>query len=405
MNGMTMTPYETIARENMARVLMNGGLAPEVDDAAVQRLDAPMLEDPIAGIRFFSVAEMRTAPPPVWLVSGVIPQNKLMLVYGASGSGKTFLMLDLAMSIARGSRWFGRRVQQGGVIYVAGEGNLKPRVDAYMTHWKLTDDDVKGFRGRSTALNLRTPDGDDRQLLIGLENTAAEMGRVDLVVLDTLNALMAGGDENSSHDMGRMIAVARQIMTRLNCSVAYVHHPGKAEDRGARGHSSLKAAVDTEIYVEGGDPRVASITKQRDGETGIQFAYKLVTVDLGPSPDPEADTDDRYTSCAVEPAELPAGKTGLGAALSPAQQTVLRVLNELCAQNPAVMSDADRDAAGIGAEQAVTTVAAWREAAYQAEIADGGKDAKRKAFERALEVLVEKGCVKKLGDFAWTDSW
>jgi hypothetical protein len=86
--------------------------------------------------------------------------------------------------------------------------------------------------------------------------------------------------------------------------VLIVHHAGKDRGKGARGHSSLKGAVDTEIevtYDKTTGVRTANVTKQRDGSDDVQVYYLLRTVDLGPDPDnPNA----QITSCVVAPLPL-----------------------------------------------------------------------------------------------------
>lgn len=255
-------------------------------------------------LRLLSVAELRAQERPRWLVRGVVQCQTIAMLVGATGSGKTFFAFDLAASVSRGTPWFGRRVRRGGVAYVAGEGHLRNRVDAYCQQFGIDSGDLDLLRTLSTPLNLREAGADLVPLLGELKAAAAEIGGIELVVLDTLNSMMAGGDENSSEGMGAMIAAARTIAEQLQCSVIVVHHSGKDETRGARGHSSLKAAVDTEISVrDTGTERIATIEKQRDGETGATFAFRLTQVDLGASDDPEAEPDERETSCVVEPCE------------------------------------------------------------------------------------------------------
>ncbi|MPY72009.1 MAG: hypothetical protein GEU92_18250 [Alphaproteobacteria bacterium] len=67
-----------------------------------------------------------------------------------------------------------------------------------------------------------------------------------------------------------------------------VHHAGKDDARGARGHSSLRAATDTEISIkraESGEFSIASIDKQRDGASGDKLPFELKEVQLGTDQD------------------------------------------------------------------------------------------------------------------------
>jgi hypothetical protein len=102
------------------------------------------------------------------------------------------------------------------------------------------------------------------------------------LIVDTLSRAMAGGDENSPVDMGRVVASADRFGAETGAHFTYVHHTGKDAARGARGHSLLRAATDTEI-----ETTVDSftLTKQRDGELGFKIGFKLVDLVIGEDAD------------------------------------------------------------------------------------------------------------------------
>jgi hypothetical protein len=89
---------------------------------------------------------------------------------------------------------------------------------------------------------------------------------------------MAGGDENSPVDMGRVVASADRFRAETGAHFTYVHHTGKDAARGARGHSLLRAATDTEIETTAGS---LTLTKQRDGELGFKIGFRLVDLEIG----------------------------------------------------------------------------------------------------------------------------
>ncbi len=269
-----------------------------------ESFDPDPTDDDRTSLRPISVTELLQRSTPKWLVRGLLLERALGVVFGASGSGKTFAVLDLAGSISRAVPWFGRRVRAGGVIIVAAEGHLKLRVEAYIVHHKLDVDTLRRLRIVPATVNLLRPEsGDLDTLIMEIKHAAQEMEGVVLVVLDTLNSMMPGGNENASEDMGAMIAAARRIMIAVDCAVLYVHHCGKDETKGSRGHSSLKAAVDCELQVSGEGDRLLEATKVRDGESGQRFGFLLEAVDLGLAQDrdPEADRDERVRSCVVVP--------------------------------------------------------------------------------------------------------
>ena len=120
-----------------------------------------------------------------------------------------------------------------------------------------------------------------------------------LIVIDTLSRVMAGGDENSAADMTALIRNIDAIRENTGAHILTVHHTGKDAARGARGHSSLRAATDTEIEIMNEDGnRAAVVTKQRDHNGGETFAFGLKPVLLGHDQD-----GDEVSSCVIEVAD------------------------------------------------------------------------------------------------------
>jgi hypothetical protein len=106
--------------------------------------------------------------------------------------------------------------------------------------------------------------------------------------------------------MGAAMKSADLLRGRTGAHVLLVHHTGKDAANGARGHSSLRAALDTEIEVTGTDGvRTAKVTKQRDLPTGAIFAFTLKPVVLGGNPTTGKDV----TSCVVEHVDAPPEST------------------------------------------------------------------------------------------------
>ena len=248
-------------------------------------------------LRVYSISELMALPPQTWLVKGVIPQTGMGIVYGDSGSGKTFITIDLALSIARGLSWQACRIKQAtGVLYVSAEGGgaMGGRLQAYAKHHD-TDLSALPFGVVTVGLNLRG--GDDQKVIDGCNEMRSRGVPIGLIVLDTLNRTMGGGDENSSQDMGAYLDAVARVVEKTGAFVLVVHHSGKDAKKGARGHSSLRAAVDTELEVKAeGATQILKVTKSRDGLTGIEYAYKREVVVVA--------TDDELepiTSCVAIP--------------------------------------------------------------------------------------------------------
>lgn len=235
------------------------------------------------------IAELRDRPLAAYHIKGVLPRAALVVIYGEPGSGKSFIAWDMALAVAQGATWRGKRVKQGRVVYIVAEGRegLPARIMAYESHFGV-DLSALSFR----CIERDTPSlMDGAQTLELCERIRAE-GGADLVVVDTLSQVMAGGDENSS-DMAVISRHCNGIARATGGTVVLIHHSGKDPTRGARGHSSLKGAVDAELEVlKAGSERSISTTKMKDGPDGDAYGFRLISVEIGRDED-----GDPITSC------------------------------------------------------------------------------------------------------------
>jgi len=334
--------------------------------------------------RLLTVPELLAAPPPAWTVQDIIPERGVGVIWGASGSGKTFAALDLACAVVRGVPWHGHAVDRGPVLYVATEGRLALRLGAYMDHQGITDDDLADLRVLESRVNLLN--GDAHALIESI--TAAGITGTRLVIVDTLNRAMPGGNENASEDMGRMVDAASAIATATESVAIYVHHSGKDQAQGSRGHSSLKAAADFELSVRrDGDVRSIEIEKVRDAEDG----YTLTGFTLIPVGE----------SVVLSPTDAPAEKVK-PIRLTPAERIALDALHELLKDR-----ERRRDAsvtlidAGAKHGQFVVLIEDWRAAVYARFGSDITQATKRQNFNRARERLTANRRVQIHEDHAW----
>lgn len=279
------------------------------DLSAMARRDAGVKPASLEGFQFAAAAE--TAPeqgsalewfddvtPALqdeYLIKDVLSVGALSVVYGPSNTGKTFFVLDLVYHIAAGLPWRGRRVIQAGVLYLAAEGGrgILNRISAIK---KNTETKNVPFALRRAGMDLLHAEADLQAVVNYAEEVKSAKPELPLViVVDTLSRVMAGGDENAAQDMTALIKNIDAIREITGAHVLLVHHTGKDVARGARGHSSLKAATDTEIELEvEGNWRAAIVRKQREYEGGEEFAFALKRVSLGHDQD-----GDEVTSCVV----------------------------------------------------------------------------------------------------------
>jgi hypothetical protein len=240
---------------------------------------APNPTDVPEGERFALITpeELCTRVPGEYFIKHVLPAQGVAVVYGPPKSGKTFLVLDMIAAVVEGRSWFGHRTRSCPVVYVGleGEGGLSQRWRAYKT--------VCGGQQQAAALRFIT-DSVSLMSATDIEALAAAIQAGGcaggIVVIDTLNAASPGADENSSVDMGRIVAGAKMLQRLLGGLVFLVHHAGKDQTRGLRGHSSLSGAVDVilEVTRDVDDRRFWRVERAKDGPENGKTPFGLAVV-------------------------------------------------------------------------------------------------------------------------------
>lgn len=217
-----------------------------------------------------------------WLIQDYLELDSTALIYGSSGTGKSFVAVDIACSIATGTDWHGHTVEeQGAVFYIAGEGHsgFKKRFKA----WEQTHSiSLKGTPLFLSNKVVTLPDKDNCRPLINTINKLVEAvgHKPKLIIIDTL-ARCLDGDENSAKDIGAFIQDIDRIRIEYGCCVLVVHHSGKVEERGARGSSALKSAMDTELALTNKSNVIElTNTKQKNHELAKPIHFKLDKVVL-----------------------------------------------------------------------------------------------------------------------------
>lgn len=327
-------------------------------------------------------------------VEGVLIEGAMSVIYGESNSGKTFWATDLALHIAAGMEWNSRAVERGAVIYLALEGShgISNRVAAFKERHAMNDASIP-FAVVTVSLNLLDPTADAAAVIATVKAVSERMEcPVRLVVVDTLARAIAGGNENASEDMGALVATGDMIRQETAAHLMWIHHSGKEQAKGARGHSSLRGATDTEIEITAdGDVRQAEVKKQRDMPKGDVFQFELSIVELG--------TNRRgkpVTSCVVE------AKQEQSESVAPDRRRALAG-NTRRAFDLLVDLAGQSGQPGHGCPDGVNSVPDkwWRERFYESAMAGAEQAAKQKAFRRAADDLVERRFVGMMRDRVW----
>ena len=177
-----------------------------------------------------TLADVWDDPPPLKeeLIPGILRVGHKLLLAGPSKAGKSFLLINLAISLAEGADWIGMPCRQGRVLYV----NLELDKESCIRRFKevydrrhlsashLSDILIWNLRGKSVPMDKLTPTLVHRFKDKGLE----------AVIIDPIYKVITG-DENSATDMSEFCSYFDRVASELGAAVIYCHHHSK----GARG--------------------------------------------------------------------------------------------------------------------------------------------------------------------------
>lgn len=342
----------------------------------------------------FSCAELcKRRKLVTYLIKGYVREHGLGMIYGASGSGKTFCVLDMAVTIACPAieTWHGKPVKHAPVIYFAGEGadGLDARILCLCNERKINPETVQ-----LTVIdkNFKLDDNNDKSHSI--EKTISAIKhyheRPGLVIFDTLNMFL-DGDENSNTDAGHFCSLCRKIINECDCSVLIIQHTGQSPDakNRARGASAFRAAMDFELQLlKDGNVFTLSTPKQRDGKEQPELIFNLVEHVI---PEWFDDDGEPVTCSTLELAEkLMQYRETLQAEkqkpkLKDSQEFALRTYKESAKEHGEIIVDNP----DTGHTIVRVDVKDWRRIFHKLSTQDK-QSARDKAFERARKYLAEK---------------
>ncbi len=365
----------------------NGGSAPDGSTRSPKGATAAT-RPRLAPIRWDA---MPVASDRRYLVKGLLDASAFSVGYGDAGCGKTFIALDIALHVALGRPWFGRKVRQGLVVYIAAEAGLSiaDRLTAFAFHHDIEAAGVP-FYVVPDAPDLANDDGDVAALVDLLRELPDPPV---LIIVDTLARCMGGRSEDHAEDMGAFISACDQLRTETGAHVLVVHHTGKDKSRGARGSIALRAAADTEFFIERDEATgivTTTITKQRDMVAGDTFAFKLEVVEIGQDEEEEV-----VSSCAVVPTE---GATTKLPKVTGAAKIALDLLVDAIARD----GELPPASSHIPAHKKAVRLELWRSYADKGSItASDKRDTARKAFKRAFDRLKSVGAIGFWNGWVW----
>ncbi|WP_024516960.1 AAA family ATPase [Bradyrhizobium sp. Tv2a-2] len=363
-----------------------------------------------------------------YIIKGMIPRRETVLIYGASQSGKSFFTHDMAMAVARGGDYLGRKVRRGIIVYCAaeaGDGFVDTRFAGYATGKGISENEVLPFFCLTKKFDLF---GNEQQAidliaeikaLVAMWNQRFPDDQLELeaVVIDTFNKTTPGMDEINGKEVGLVMSRLDRIREECNCGLWLVHHMN-ASGTGPRGHTSLFAAFETAFRVgkydytlkdappkiRDGDRmrerRFIQNTKQREGEDGEVTDFYLRGVISSYDEDNQP-----VPGAVVEWIDTPASRAAdkaveeIGIALTDQRANVYRAIQRALEENGVPTPPS------LGLPKSIQRVVNSRfiRPAYLKYFAaeDDSEDAIKKALSRSNDFLVRNGIIARNNPWIW----
>jgi hypothetical protein len=220
---------------------------------------------------------------PRWLIDQLWGAAAVGVIGGAPKCSKTWLALDMSLSVATGTPCLGRYAvpEPGPVLVYLAEDSLaivRERVEGIARHRRLSLDSVPMHV--ITAGSLRLDREPHRSQLL---ETARRL-RPRLLLLDPLVRLH-GIDENHAGEVAELLAYFRSLQRELDLAVALVHHTrknasgGSAAGLGLRGSSDIHAFGDSNLYLKRTGDRLMLLSEHRAAAAARPTYLELVTAD------------------------------------------------------------------------------------------------------------------------------
>jgi AAA domain len=332
----------------------------------------------------------------LFLIDGFLGRDEVSFWFGQPECGKSTVLIDAACHAATGWPWCGRAVMQGAVLYVAAERGqtVKRRIRAWRLERAIDDFPLAVI---DDTVDLRTGKVDaDRIIAAAKELSTLSGQKVVWIIFDTLSRVLAGGDENSSRDMGLLVLSIDRIYRDTGAHCSLVHHMPLGSGDRMRGHGLANGAGDTTIHVEKQNGVVtAAVAKgsdlPEDEKPRLAFRFKSITVSEEPH---------RTASVMVQAedqAATPRKKSKQQRKLSDRQQLALDALNSCAAD----MGEPLPATFGLPNGLVAVTLDQWRDELFRRGIISKDHKNPRAAFQQIRESLEARANAAERDGLIW----
>lgn len=291
-----------------------------------QRIAAPA-SDLFASVSAMTSVYVQTE----WLIKGFVEHNSFAEIFGEPNVGKSFIVIDWALSVALGRRWYDCRVKKRPVLYLAGEGHsgYSRRFKAWQVYHGISESE---WAGAELYCSRRAVDLLDNLAGQEMWDEVTRLGiKPGLIVIDTLSRMTPGMDESAAPEMSRFVQWCDKVRAAYNCTILVVHHSGLGDKKRGRGSSVLKGATDAEMGLEAEDDGRVKLfcTKMREGKKfgDMRFRFQDVTLPWVNQPDDETELPSAVTSAVLlKDDKPPKEKATTGGKKNPVQHMILEHL-------------------------------------------------------------------------------
>ncbi len=351
---------------------------------------------PYGNLMVLSDADAKISTHREYFIKGLISPNEMSAVYGAPGCGKTFWVLYVVRAITHGRSILGKRVHKTNALYLALEGvaGFEKRLKAEIE----TNEESEGFYYVAQPVNLFNDPKARADVIAAIQGCGA-----GVLVVDTLNRAIPGGSENDPADMSTFIANLDAIRAATDAHIIVIHHCGKDQAQGMRGHSSLLGATDVVIEIvrdEKSSLRTATVEKAKDDADGEIFSFTLQVKDMGEDVD-----GDLVTTCVVQEIETP--KSAGPSPLKPAERLWLDTIAEFFARDKNIQMVVPEDGMPITACATRDDIREWSKTRGLVGVAHSVAgpgiltSTDRSKFARMLEALKIRGKIGVHKNWIW----
>jgi predicted ATP-dependent serine protease len=237
--------------------------------------------DTSQSIQFYSVNEVLDMPAPKWLIKGFMTQGSVALLYGNPGVGKSFVAIDIGLSVAKGKEWFNSMTSQGAVVMVSTEGNQS--LQLRLKGWEIENDmslsDTNNFIFCFEPIDFSKTSA--QQNFLKKMKTLPEQPK--LIIIDTFADCFSqsSNSENDSGSVSKFLGGIKRIVDKTGASALIVHHNNKGA-RKERGSTAIRGKMDSMYLVTSSKAGFAVIdsTKQRNFAVDKKIQFSLKEVNL-----------------------------------------------------------------------------------------------------------------------------